>query len=145
MLKISPTKGVVRFGLRGKLNPRYVGPYEILERIGDMAYRLALPPSLEGVHNVFHVSMLRKYIRDPDQIIALEPLKIQANLSTVERPVKIMDTKEKILRRKVIKYVRVQWTNQTEREATWELEEEMQTKYPDLFHESGNFRGQKFF
>ena len=76
LLKVSPAKGVIQFGLRGKLNPRYVGPFEILERIGDMAYRLALPFSLEGVHNVFHVSMLRKYVRDPEQIVELEPLNV---------------------------------------------------------------------
>src|SRR5262249_39569593 len=139
VLKISPTKGVVRFGLRGKLNPRYVGPYEILEKIGDVAYRLALPPNLEGVHNVFHVSMLRKYVRDPEEIVALEPLEVQPNLSTIEKSIRITDTKEKILRTKVIKYVRAQWTNQTEHEATWELEEEMRTKYPELFNNSGKF------
>src|SRR5262249_6119466 len=127
LLKISPTKGVVRFGLRGKLNPRYIGPYEILERIEDVAYKLALPPSLEGIHDVFHVSMLRKYVRDPEEITALEPLEVQPNLSTVEKPIKVIDTKEKILRRKVIRYVKVQWSNQTEREATWELEDQMRT------------------
>ena len=133
MLKISPTKGVVRFILRGKLNPRYVGSYEILEKIGDVAYRLALLPNLEGVHNVFHVSMLRKYVRDPKEIVALEPLEVQPNLSPIEKPMKIVDTKEKPLRRKVIKYVKVQWTNQTERKATWELEEDIKSRYPELF------------
>ena len=144
MLKVSPTKGVIRFGLRGKLNPRYVGPFEILERIGDMAYQLALPSSLDGVHNVFHVSMLRKYVRDPEQIVELEPLNVQPNLTSVERPVRIVDSKEQVLRRRVIKYVKVQWTNQTEREATWELEAEMRSRYPGLFDETGNFRGRKF-
>ena len=107
MLKVSPAKGVIRFGLRGKLNPRYVGPFEILEQIGDMAYRLALPSSLDGVHNVFHVSMLRKYVRDPEQIVELEPLNVQPNLTSVEKPVRIVDSKEQILRRRVIKYVKV--------------------------------------
>ena len=107
LLKISPTKGVVRFGLRGKLNPRYVGPFQILEKIGDVAYRLALPPSLDGVHNVFHVSMLRKYVTDPDEVIALEPLEVRPNLTSVERPVRIVDMKEQNLRRRVIRYVKV--------------------------------------
>ena len=70
-LKVSPTKGVRRFGIKGKLSPRYVGPFEILERIGVVAYRLALPPSLDKVHNVFHVSMLRKCLSDPDQLVEL--------------------------------------------------------------------------
>ena len=131
-------KGVVRFGLRGKLNPRYVGPFEILGKIGDVAYRLALPPSLDGVHNVFHVSMLRKYVKDPDEVIALEPLEVRPNLTSEERPVRIVDVKEQNLRRRVIRYVKVQWTNQTEREATWELEDEMRTKYPELFDYPGN-------
>ena len=89
------------------MNPRYVGPFEILEKIGDVAYRLALPSSLDGVHNVFHVSMLRKYIRDPEEVIALEPLNVQPNLSSLERPICIVDTKEQILRRRVIRYVKV--------------------------------------
>ena len=107
MLKISPTKGVIRFGLRGKLNPKYEGFFDILEKIGDVAYRLALPSSLDGVYNIFHVSMLRKYIRDPEEVIALEPLNVQPNLTSVERPVRIVDTKEQILRRRVIRYVKV--------------------------------------
>ena len=109
-----------------------------------MAYRLALPSSLDGVHNVFHVSMLRKYVRDPEQIAELEPLNVQPNLTSVERPVWIVDSKEQVLRRRVIQYVKVQWTNQTEREATWELEAEMRSRYSELFNESGNFRGRKF-
>ena len=144
LLKVSPAKGVIKFRLRGKLNPRYVGPFEILERIGDMAYRLALPTSLDGVHNVFYVSMLRKYVRDPEQIVELEPLNVQPNLTSVEKPVRIVDYKELILRRRVIRYVKVQWTNQTEREATSELEEEMRSRYLELFNESGNFYGRKF-
>ena len=94
LLKVSPAKGVMKFGLRGKLNPRYVGPFEILERIADVAYRLALPSSLDGVHSVFHVSMLRKYVRDPEQIVELEPLNVQPNLTSVERPVRRVDSKE---------------------------------------------------
>ena len=93
---------MIRFGLRGKLNPMYVDLFEILEWIGDMAYRLALPSSLGGVHNVFHVSMLRKYVRNPEQIVELEPLNVQPNLTSVEKPVRIVDSKEQILRRKVI-------------------------------------------
>ena len=76
-MRVSPTKGMVRFGTRGKLNPRYVGPFTILARIGKLAYRLDLPESMRGVHNVFHVSMLRKYLRDPEHHVSLEPLTIE--------------------------------------------------------------------
>src|SRR5262249_28358717 len=97
-LKVSPTKGVVRFGQRDKLNPRYIGPFEILERIGAVAYRLALPPSLDGVHDVFHVSMLKKYLVDPSHVIDHPPVVIQSDLSYEEHPIRILDQKTQELR-----------------------------------------------
>ena len=97
-LKVSPTKGVRRFGIKGKLSPRYVGPFEILERIGVVAYRLALPPSLDKVHNVFHVSMLRKCLSDPDQRVELQPLQVEKDLSYAEHPIKILDVQTRQLR-----------------------------------------------
>ena len=99
-LKVSPTKGVRRFGIKGKLSPRYVGPFEILERIGVVAYRLALPPSLDKVHNVFHVLMLRKCLYDPNQIVELQPLQFEKNLSYAEHPIKILDVQTRQLRNK---------------------------------------------
>src|SRR5262249_16078617 len=92
-LKVSPTKGVVRFGQRGKLNPRYIGPFEILERIGAVAYSLALPPSLDGVHNVFHMSMLKKYMADLSHVIEYPLVNIQPDLTFEEHPVRILDRK----------------------------------------------------
>ena len=86
-LKVSPTKGVRRFGIKGKLSPRYVGPFEILEKIEVVVYRLALPPSLDKVHNVFHISMLRKCVSDPDQIVELQPLQLEKDLSYAEHPI----------------------------------------------------------
>lgn len=80
-LKVAPMKGVTRFGKRGKLNPRYIGPYEILDRVGPLAYRLALPPHLSGVHNVFHVSALRKYVADPSHVLEAKTIPIRENLS----------------------------------------------------------------
>ena len=136
-LKVSPSKGISRFGIRGKLNPRYVGPFEILERIGEVAYRLALPPSLAGVHNIFHVSMLKKYLLDPSHIMELEPVQARKDLSYEEYPIRIVDHKEQVLRRHNIPYVKVQWSRHSEREATWELEEEMKQKYPQLFETTG--------
>ncbi|XP_077246041.1 uncharacterized protein LOC143885883 [Tasmannia lanceolata] len=129
--------GVMRFGVRGKLSPRFVGPYEILEKIEKVAYRLALRPSLCGVHNVFHVSMLRKYISDLNHVIELEPLNLREDLLFEEQPVRIVDRKDQVLRRRTIPYVKVQWRNHSEREATWELEEKMRSKYPFLFEIAG--------
>ena len=100
------------------MSPRFVGPFEVLERMGKIAYRLALPPSLLGVHNVFHVSMLRKYILDPSHVVDYEPLKLRDDLTYEEQPVKIVDKKEQELKCCTIHYVKVQWRNQSVREAT---------------------------
>ena len=132
-LKVSPTKGVIRFGVKGKLNPRYIGPYEILEKIGPLAYRLALPSSLSGVHDVFHISQLRKCVSDPDAVIDTNEPEVRPNLTIAERPLKIIDEMERHLRNKTIKFVKVQWSGQSEREATWETENSMRQKYPKLF------------
>uniref|UniRef100_A0A2N9FVM9 RNA-directed DNA polymerase n=1 Tax=Fagus sylvatica TaxID=28930 RepID=A0A2N9FVM9_FAGSY len=136
-LRVSLTKGVKRFGIKGKLSPRFIGPFEVLNRVGEVAYRLALPPMLAGVHNVFHVSMLRKYVPDRNHVVAYEPLQLREDLTYEEQPIRIVDKKEQELRRRTIQYVKVQWNNHSEREATWELEEEMREKYPYLFEESG--------
>ena len=133
LLKVSPWKGLMRFGKKGKLSPRYIGPFEILRRIGKLAYELALPPNLQQVHNVFHVSMLRKYHRDARHIVEYEQVDMQPDLTYVEKPVSIIDKKEQVLRNKVIKLVRVLWQNHNVEESTWELESTMLEKYPHLF------------
>ena len=107
----------------------------MLERIGPVAYRLALPPNLEGAHDVFHVSLLRKCVTDADMVINTRQPQVQPNLSYAERQVKILDKKEKVLRTKTIPYVKVLWSGQEEREATWELEDTIKQKYPELFDE----------
>ena len=99
-LKVSPMKGVRRTGSKNKLAPRYVGPFEILDKIGPVAYRLALPPALERMHNVFHISQLRKYVPDPGHVISYEPLHILEDMSYAEEPVLVLDRKEKQLRSK---------------------------------------------
>ena len=130
---MSPTKGIVRFGTKGKLSPKYVGPFPITARVGKLAYRLDLPESMRGVHDVFHVSMLRKYLRDPEQVIPLEPLIIEQDLTFESQPVQILEESERVLRNKTLKYVNVLWTHQSERESNSELESHMREQYPDLF------------
>ena len=120
-LKVSPIRGTLRFGQKGKLSSRFIGPYEILSRIGEVAYRLALPPVLSGVHNVFHVSMLKKYVRDPTHVLQHEPLEIQDDATYVEKPARIIDTKEQELRNRTIHWVKVLWENHEPEEATWKL------------------------
>ena len=113
--------------------PRYIGPFEILEKIGAVAYRLALPVQLAGVHNVFHVSMLRKYEPDASHVLNWQELDLQADASYDEGPREILDSKEQVLRGKTIRLVKVLWRHHGMEEATWELESAMQSKYPDLF------------
>ncbi|XP_059627473.1 uncharacterized protein LOC132270306 [Cornus florida] len=112
-------KGVTRFGRKkGKLAPRFIGPFEITERIGEVAYRLALPPKLSAVHNVFHVSMLRRCLRDETQAVDCTEVQFSSNTTYVESPVRIVDHMVKQLRRAEIPLVKVQWNHQDEREAT---------------------------
>ncbi len=132
---MTPRIGVAGFGKKGKLSPRYIGPFEILERVGPVAYRLALPPRLAGIHDVFHVSMLRKYISDPSHVITYEPLQIRENLTYEEIPVKLLDRKVQELRTKSIPLVKVLWRNHEIEEASWELEDEIRKRYPSLFSE----------
>ncbi|TYK21928.1 ty3-gypsy retrotransposon protein [Cucumis melo var. makuwa] len=131
-LKVAPMKGVLRFERRGKLSPRFVGPFEILERIGPVAYRLALPPSLSTVHDVFHVSMLRKYVPDPFHVVDYEPLEIDENLSYTEQPVEVLAREVKMLRNRDIPLVKVLWRNHRVEEATWEIEDDMSRTFLQL-------------
>ena len=123
-LKVSPMKGVMRFGKKGKLAPRFVGPFEIIAHIGKLAYRLDLPPSLSMVHNVFHVSMLRKCLKDPQVIVQPTELEVNEDLTYVVKPITIVDRDVKQLRRKTVNLVKVQWSND-ENDVTWELEEKI--------------------
>ena len=134
-LKVSPTRGTLRLGQKGKLARRYIGPYEILSKIGAVAFRLVLPPELSGVHNVFHVSKLKKYVSNPTHVLQHEPLEIREDASYVERPSRIIDTKEQELRNRTIHWVKVLWENHEPKEATWELKDQVQRKYPHLLPE----------
>ena len=132
-LKVSPWKKVMRFGRKGKLSPRFIGPYEVIEKVGPVAYRLALPPDLEKIHNVFHVSMLRRYRSDLSHVVSLETIELRPNLTYEEEPVEILAREVKELRNKKILLVKVLWRNHRTEEATWEREETMRQQYPQLF------------
>ncbi|XP_057975433.1 uncharacterized protein LOC131162844 [Malania oleifera] len=131
-LKIAPMKGVMRFGRKGKLSPRFIGPFEILDKVGLVAYRLALPPVLSRIHNVFHVAMLRKYVPDPSHVINYDELEISDSLGYEEVPVQILDRKVQELRNRTIPQVKVLWRNHAVEEASWESEEQMKQRYPHL-------------
>ncbi|GJT68591.1 putative nucleotidyltransferase, ribonuclease H [Tanacetum coccineum] len=132
-LKVSPFRGVKRFGIKGKLSPRFIGPFEILERIGEVSYRLALPPQLSHVHDVFHVSLLRGYHYHPLHVASYPFDQIQPDMSLSEEPESILDRQERVMRNKVIPFVKILWKNHPEREATWETEESMRASYPHFF------------
>ena len=131
-LKISSWKEILRFGRRGKLSLRFIGPYEIVSKVGPVAYRLKLPPELSRIHDTFHVSMLRKYILDPSHVLREQPVQLKENLTYEETPVQNVDRKEQVLRSKVIPLVKVLWKNH-DREATWEPEAQMHRQYPQLY------------
>jgi hypothetical protein len=132
-LKVSPIRGVMRFGKKGKLSPRFVGSFKITQRVEKLAYRIALPPNLVRTHDVFHVSMLRKYIANPNVIVEYESLEIQEGLTYIEEPVKIMDKKEQVLRTKTIPIVKVLWRNHGVEQASWKAKHDMRSRYPYLF------------
>jgi hypothetical protein len=117
-LRVSPLKGVKRFGMKGKLAPRYIRPFLILEKCGTMAYKLDLPQSLAGVHDIFHVSQLKKCLKAPVDVVLPEVTPLEADLSYPEHPIKILDQKDRVTRHKTIKFFKMQWSNYIEEEAT---------------------------
>jgi hypothetical protein len=132
-LKVSPMRGTHRFKVKGKLAPRYIRPFKIVDRKGEVAYQLKLPPQLSDVHDVFHMSQLKKCLRVPKEQLPMKELDLGGDLSYSEKLVRILDTAERITRNKVIKMCKVQWSHHTEDEATWEHEEELRVDYPELF------------
>ncbi|KAK4731584.1 hypothetical protein R3W88_024572 [Solanum pinnatisectum] len=130
-------KGVMRFGKQGKLSPRFIGPYRIIQRVGQVAYELELPSGLESVHPVFHVSMLRKYVGDPSRVVPIENVHITKDLSYDKTLIAILDRQVHKLRTKEVASVKVLWRNKNREEVTWEAEDGIRSKYPHLFHTLG--------
>ena len=140
-LRVTPLRGVHRFQTKGKLAPRFVGPYRILERRGEVAYQLELPSNMLGIHNVFHVSQLKKCLRVPEEQASPDQIEIQEDLTYVEKPTRILETSERRTRNKVIRFCKVQWSHHSEEEATWEREDELKATHPHLFASSSESRG----
>jgi len=132
-LKVSPFYGTRRFQVRGKVAPRYVGPFRITKTVGAVAYQLELPQSLSAVHNVFHISQLKQCHRIPTDAIDLESLDLQPGLTYEEHPIAILDHVERKVKRSMVKFVKVQWSNHSEDEATWDREDRLRQEYPDFF------------
>ena len=132
-----PKRGVVRFGKQGKLSPRFFGPFEILERVGTVAYRLALPPTMSGVHEVFYVSMLRRYTLDPAHVVDWGEIEVDTDETFEEGPVCILNSRDQVLRCKTVRLVRVLWQHRGVEESTWEREDMMRATYPFLFRDEG--------
>jgi hypothetical protein len=141
-LKVSPTKGVQRFGVKGKLAPRYIGPYEVIEVCGPVAYRIQLPERFSAVHNVFHVTPLKKGMPVPEnEVITEANAWIEPDFSLIEHPLKVLDQKERKTRRQTVRMYKIQWSHHTEGEATWETEDYLNTKYPGFLQS----RNHEFF
>ncbi|GJZ42711.1 putative reverse transcriptase domain-containing protein [Tanacetum coccineum] len=133
LLKVSPLESVVCFRKKGKITPRFVGPFEIIEKVGPVAYRLDLPEELNGVHDTFHVSNLKKCLADPTLQVPLDEIRVDAKLNFVEEPVEILEREFKKLKRSRIAIVKVWWNSKRGPEFTWEREDQMKLKYPHLF------------
>jgi hypothetical protein len=144
-LNVSPMRGLHHFKVRGKLAPRFIGPFKVLEKRGEVAYQLELPPQLSDVHDVFHVFQLKKCLRVPDEQIPMEDLDAKEDLSYQEYPVKILETSERVMRNKRIKMCKVQWSHHTEEEATWEGEEELKAVFPSFFFDPSESQGRDSF
>jgi hypothetical protein len=125
-------KGVKRFGVKGKLSPHYIGPFPILEKCGKVAYKLELPSSLAGVHDIFHVSQLNKCLKAPVDVILSKVAPLETDLTYPEHPIKILNQKSRVTRRKTIKFYKVQWSNHMVEEATRESEDFLRSRHPDF-------------
>jgi hypothetical protein len=144
-LKVLPMRGLHRFKVRGKLAPRFIGSFKILEKKGEVAYQLELPPQLSDVHDVFYVSQLKKCLRVPKEQLPMEDWEAKEDLSYQECPVKILETSERVTQNKKIRMYKVQWSHHTEEEGTWEIEEELKVEFPSFFFDPSESRGRDSF
>jgi hypothetical protein len=144
-LRVTPLRGVHRFQTKGKLAPRYVGPFRIIARREEVAYQLELPASLGNVHDVFHVSQLKKCLRVPSEQADSEQIDVREDLTYVDKLVKILDTMERRTRNRVIHFCKLQWSNHAEEESTWEHEDKLKAAHPNLFASSSESRGRDSF
>jgi hypothetical protein len=131
-LKVLPIKGVKRFGVKGKLSPHYIGPFPILEKCRNVAYMLELPLSLAGVHDIFHISQLKKCLKAPVDVVLPEVTSLEVDLTYPKHPIKILNQKNRITRRKMIKFFKIQWSNHTAEEAIWEIEDFLRSRHPEF-------------
>ncbi|GJR14027.1 putative reverse transcriptase domain-containing protein [Tanacetum coccineum] len=138
LLKVSPWKGVVCFGKKGKLAPRFVGPFEIIEKIGPIAYRLDFPKELDGVHDTFHVSNLKKCLDDPTLQVPLDEIQVDAKLNFMEEPGEILEREFKKLKHSSIAIVKVRWNSKHGPEFMWEREDQMKLRYSHLFSDDSS-------
>ena len=140
-------KGVKRFGVKRKLAPQYVGPYQIIDKSGRVAYKLQLPPELGAIFPVFHVSQLKKCLRVPEERVEERGIKLKSDLAYEEKPMTVLDVMERVTRNQVVKLFKVVWSNHNERDATWEREDCLQNTYPNFYAERHAFQisGRDFY
>jgi hypothetical protein len=132
---VSPMKGVCRFGIKGKLAPRYIGPYHIIDKYGPTSYQVELPAKLSGVHNVFHVSQLKRCLKPPTNVVIEDTIPLEPDLTYKAYPVKILDQQDRVTRNKTTRLYKIQWNDHFEDKAMWEREDFLQSNYPASFHQ----------
>ena len=132
-LKVSPMKKVQRFGVKRKLAPRYVGPYPIIEKSGRGTYKIQLPPEMRAIFNVFHVSQLKKCLRAPEERVEVRDIKLKSDLAYEEKPVQIIDSRDRVTQNRVMKFHKVMWNNHSEQDAMWEREDYLREVYPTFY------------
>jgi hypothetical protein len=125
-------KGVCRFGIKGKLAPRYISPYPIIDKYGPTSYQVELPPKPSGVHNVFYVSQLKGCLKPPTHVVVEDTIPLEPDLTYKSHPIKILDQRDRVTRNKTTRFYKIQWNDHSEDEATWEHEDFLQSKYPEF-------------
>jgi transposase-like protein len=131
-LHISPMKGVRRFGIKGQLAPRYIGPYSIIDKHSATSYQVELPTRLSGVHNVFHVSQLKKCLKPQTDVVVEDTIPLEPDLTYKAHPIRVLDQQDRVTRNRITRFYKIQWNNHSEDEATWEHEEFMRSYYPEF-------------